>query len=417
METINQALKLLITNKSRTLLTILGIMIGIACVIMVFSAGEGFKSYINYQIDQFGTNAVYIQTRIPPTTKALANGQNTGTDGANATVPITTLKNRDVEDIKRLDNVYGAYGASIGQFVSSYGSVKKNTFVFGSDEGRFDIDKSIIQNGNAFTKEDVDSLSQVALLGSDVATDFFENENPVGQTIKISNLNFLVIGVYEQKGGAGFSNDDQQIFIPITTLQKKMLGTDYLAFAVAGIIDSNKSGATQDLIAEVLRTNHGIKDPNKDDFLVQNQSESLGAFEVVLSAIKILLLAIASISLLVGGIGVMNIMYVSVTERIPEIGLKKSLGATNDNILREFVVEAMLLSILGGVIGIIFGVLISFLISIIANKFGLNWKFIVPLSGILTSVGISSFIGIFFGVFPARKASKLSPIESLRARD
>jgi len=412
---LKQALRGITSNPSRTLLTILGIMIGIGTVILVLSSGEGFKSYINAQVDAFGSNTVIVQTSVPASTKARAssNSNNEPSNSASNAVPITTLKSRDVEDVKKIPNVLNAYGAALGQQVVTYGNVSKNVFIFGSDSARFDIDKGVVEKGRGYSLQEDKALAQVAVLGSDIAISLFGNLDPLGKQIRVGNYNFEVIGVYVRRGSFGFSNDDEQVFIPLTTLQKKILGIDYLFYSVVQLVDNDKADATTLDIADTLRINHYISDPVRDDFKVQTQSQSLGTFDTILSAVTILLIAIASISLIVGGVGVMNIMYVVVTERIGEIGLKKALGAKNSDILYEFLIEAMLLTLIGGIIGILGGAFLAFVIAKFAQSLGLTWKFIVPLSGVIISISVSTIIGIVFGVFPARNAAKLNPIEAL----
>lgn len=410
-----QAIRGIRLNPSRTFLTTLGIMIGIGTVIIVLSAGEGFKSYINAQVDAFGSNTIIIETSVPSSTKdrSNSNSSNEANSSASIAVPITTLKSKDVTDIKNIPNVKNAYGASVGQQIVTYKNVSKNGFIFGANASRFDIDKGIIAKGRSYSEQEDKSLSQVAILGNDMAIDLFGDDDPVGKLIRIGNYNFEVIGVYEPRGSLGFSNEDEQIFIPLSTLQKKIQGIDYLFYSIVQLEDNKKADTTSLDIEDVLRSNHYISDPSKDDFKVQTQEESLGTFETILSAITFLLIAIASISLIVGGVGVMNIMYVIVTERIGEIGLKKALGARNKDIMYEFLIESILLTIVGGVVGIIGGAFFSFLISKIAKGAGLEWDFIVPIWGIVLSVSISAIIGIIFGVFPAKNAANLNPIEAL----
>lgn len=402
-------------NPARTVLTTLGIVIGIATVIVVLSAGAGFRSFINYQIDQFGSNTIYIQTRVPPTTKARQGkfDATSGQPGAVA-VQITTLRHQDVEDVKRLKGVTGAYGAVIGQKVVSYKQTAKNAFVFGSDADRFAIDKGTLASGRPYTPQENSAADQVAVLGADVAKDLFGSEDAVGKTIRVGTLNFTVIGVYERRGSFGFSNDDQQVFIPLETAQKKLLGIDHLLYMVAQIESSDATAPVAEDARVLLRRSHNITDPAKDDFEVQNQAQALSTFDTILKGLTLLLIAIATISLLVGGVGIMNIMYVVVTERIAEIGLKKALGATQKDILAEFLTEAVLVTVLGGLLGVAFGALISYAISLVAKAVGFAWAFSVPLSGILLGVGVAGGIGLIFGVFPARKAAKLDPIEALR---
>lgn len=411
-----QAIKGITFNPSRTILTTLGIMIGIGTVILVLSAGEGFKSYINSQIEANGNNVVFIETSIPASTKDRLKSSTSSSSGeakssAENAVPVTTLKIKDIEDIKNIPNVVNAYGVGVGQIVVTNGNISKNVLVFGASSARFDIDKSVIEIGRGYTEEEDRGLSQVALLGNNLSQDLFGDDNPLGKLIRVGTVNFEIIGVYEKKGG--FDGADDQIFIPIKTLQKKILGTDYLFYGIAELKNNNISESTALDITDTLRRNHYIKDPSKDDFKVNTQDQALGIFNTILKAITFLLIAIASISLVVGGVGVMNIMYVAVTERIGEIGLKKALGARNRDILYEFLIESILLTVLGGFFGIIFGAFFAFIISKIAISYGLAWEFIVPFWGIFLSVFVSGLIGIAFGVFPAKNAARLDPITAL----
>ncbi len=413
MHILNQAIRGLTASKSRTALTMLGIVIGIAVVVLVVSAGEGFKSYINSQVEQIGTNTITIQTQIPPDTKRRANGGG-GADQANQGVAITTLKKKDVTDIARIKNVTGVYGLSTGQVTVSYDNVIKSAYVMGADAERFDIDKGVIATGRGYTKDEDRSLAQVAVLGSSLADNLFGLQDPLGKTIRVGDYAFSVVGVYAPKGGLGGVSEDDQIFVPASTLQKKILGIDYYFYLIASLTDNTIADTTSADIADVLRSNHNIKDPTKDDFKVQTQEQNVSTFATILSAAQILLLAIAAISLLVGGVGVMNIMYVVVTERTAEIGLKKDLGATNRKILLEFLIEAVLLTVVGGIIGILFGALLAYGVALGAQAFGFAWAYIVPVRGVVVAMVVSCAIGIGFGVFPAKNAAKMNPIEALR---
>jgi len=390
-------------------------MIGIGTVILVLSAGEGFKSYINSQVDAFGSNTVFVETSVPASTKDRSSSSTSNQPNSSAlnAVPITTLKSRDLTDIKNIPNVVNAYGAVFGQQVATYGGLSKSALIFGADAARFDIDKGVIASGRGYTLEEDRSLSQVAVLGSDIAVSLFGNVDPIDKFIRIGNYNFKVIGVYARRGSLGFSNDDEQIYMPVSTLQRKILGIDYLFYAVVELQDNAKASSTALDMADVLRHNHYITNPSRDDFKVTTQADSLSTFDTILQAVTFLLIAIATISLVVGGVGVMNIMYVMVTERIGEIGLKKALGATNKDILYEFLVESIMLTIIGGIIGIMGGALFSYLISKIAQSAGLAWKFIVPIWSMVLSVSVAMVIGVIFGVFPAKNAAKLNPIEAL----
>jgi ABC-type antimicrobial peptide transport system permease subunit len=388
-------------------------MIGIGTVILVLSLGEGFKSYINSQIEINGSNVIFVEVSVPASTKQRSNssGNDTANSSANNAVPITTLKTRDIEDIKTLPNVLNAYGVSMGQQIVTYKNTSKNAFIFGGSASRFDVDKGVVEKGRAYTFQEDKSLAQVAVLGNKIAEDLFGEQDPLGKLIRVGNYNFEVIGVYEKRGG--FDGSDDQVFIPVTTLQKKIQGIDYLVYAVVQLEDNSKADSTSLDIEDILRRNHYISDPIKDDFKVSTQEETMDIFGTILQGVTFLLIAIASISLIVGGVGVMNIMYVIVTERISEIGLKKALGARNKDILYEFLIEAIILTVIGGIVGIVGGAFGSFIISKIAQSFNLTWKFIVPLWGVILAVSVSAIIGVVFGVFPAKNAAKLNPIEAL----
>jgi ABC-type antimicrobial peptide transport system permease subunit len=415
LNALKQAVRGLLMNPVRTGLTTLGIVIGIATVIIVLSAGEGFRSFINAQVDAFGTNTISVQTKVPPTTKTRNGGfDGSGGNAASQAVTITTLKNRDVEDIKLIPYIDHAYGAVITQKVTSYQGVSKNAFIFGADPERFLVDKGVLSSGRPYTDSENNGAAQVAILGHDIAQDFFADQDPIGKFIRVGEYNFLVIGVYERRGSFGFSNDDQQVFVPLNTAQKKLAGIDYLFFILAQVKDQNFAEAAAEDMRSVLRRNHAISDPVKDDFEVQTQAQGLETFNTVLAGITFLLIAVAAISLLVGGVGIMNIMYVVVTERISEIGLKKALGAKPFDILMEFLIESTLLTVFGGGVGILIGAGISYFVSVLAQSFGFAWVFAVPVYGIVLAVGVAGAIGLLFGVLPARRASLLDPVEALR---
>lgn len=406
-----QSIKALLSNKGRTVLTTLGIVIGISTVILVLSAGAGFRGIVNNQIATLGTNTLVIATRVPPTTKNRA-AKNNG-PSFNATVAITSFKMKDLEDVRRLNNVTNTYAIVVGQDTASYRNHKKSSMYFGVSAGRFEIDKGTLKDGRFFTDGEDKGAGQVAVLGSSIAKDLFDQDEPVGKYARIGNLNFLVIGVYNPRGGPVGGGDDA-IYIPLVTAQKKMLGIDHIARGVVEMKDLSLADATAEDIRAVLRHNHDITDPVKDDFTVATQADVLGTLNTIFNGITILLIAIAAISLIVGGVGIMNIMYVMVTERTAEIGLKKALGAKNSDILNEFLTEAVLVTIIGGIFGIIFGSFLGFLVSVVAASFGLAWVFSVPLYSIVIAVGVSGAIGISFGVLPARQAAKLDPILALQ---
>jgi len=404
-----QSIKALSANPVRTVLTTLGIVIGIATVIMVLSAGAGFRSLINNEIQSLGSDTLFIKTRVPPTTKNRAQTLSPG-----IAIGITSFKQRDLDDIKKLNNVVNDYGMVTGMAVASYRNNQKSALYFGSSSERFIIDRHTLKEGRFYTKAEDSGAAQVVILGSNIADDLFVQDDPLGKLLRVGNLNFQVIGVYNSQGSVGGDGADDSIYMPLVTAQKKMLGVDYITVAVVQLKNTNLSDATAALIRTTLRHNHSITNPDKDDFIVMTQAQVLNIYNTIFNGITILLICIASISLVVGGVGIMNIMYVVVTERTAEIGLKKALGATNSDILKEFLIESILVTVLGGIIGILFGSILSWLVSIIANSNGLMWIFTVPLYAVVIAVGVSGTIGMAFGVLPARSAAKLDPIEALR---
>jgi len=412
---LQQSIKALSANPVRTVLTTLGIIIGIATVITVLSAGAGFRSLIDDQLKSWGTKSLFVETRVPPTTKNRANSAATADfSRASSTVAITSFKQRDLDDINKLGNVDGSYGIVLGLAVVSYRDNTKNTLYYGVDAEMFSIDEHTLKAGRFFTESENSGASQVVILGSNIASDLFLQDDPLGKLVRIGNLNFQVIGVYNSQGSSGEMSADDLLYIPIKTAQKKLLGIDYITVGVIRMKDENLGAGTAEAIRELMRKNHSITDPVKDDFTVTTQEEAMDMFNTIFGGITILLVGIAAISLVVGGVGIMNIMYVVVTERTSEIGLKKALGATNSDILREFLIESVLVTVLGGIIGIIFGAALSWLVSLIATYAGLVWTFTVPLYAIVIAVGVSAAIGISFGVLPARSAARMDPIEALR---
>lgn len=404
-----QSLQALMANKARTLLTTLGIMIGIATVILVLSAGDGFRSLINDQVATFGTNTLYVQTKVPSN----KNKTSSPNDEISSGIVITSLNQRDLDSIKKLPNVTNTYGIVMGQAAVSYRGNQKTGVYLGTSAARFEIDQSTLKSGRIYTAAEDSSGAQVVILGNKIASDLFKQDEPIGKLVRIGSLNFLVIGVYNPSSGLGGGNDDY-LFVPLNTAQKKMLGINYLVEAVVQIKDLNLSDVTAQEISTTIRRNHGITNPDKDDFKVTTQAQILDIFNTIFNGVTILLIAIAAISLIVGGVGIMNIMYVVVTERTAEIGLRKALGAKNFNILQEFLIESILVTLLGGAIGISFGAFLSWILTIVAVSSGLDWTFSLPWYAVGIGFGVSAVIGISFGVLPAISASKLDPIEALR---
>jgi putative ABC transport system permease protein len=411
-----QSLKVLKANPVRTVLTTLGIVIGIATVILVLSAGAGFRGFIDAQIASWGSDTLFVETRVPPTTKNLGKASAGSADSSRAgsTIAITSFKTRDLENIKQINNVKNVYGMAIGLGVASYKGTEKSVIYYGAGVERFTMDKHDLKEGRFYTQIEEAGASQVVILGSNLANDLFLQDEALGKLIRVGNLNFQVIGVYKSQGAVGGPSADDSLYMPLKTAQKKMLGIDYITVGVVQLNDTNLSEVTAESIKQIMRQNHNITDPNKDDFTVTTQAQILDTFNVIFNGITILLICIAAISLVVGGVGIMNIMYVVVTERTSEIGLKKALGAKNKDILNEFLIESVVVTIIGGILGIIVGAFLSWILYLIAISSGLEWVFTVPLYAIIIGVGVSGTIGISFGVLPARSAAKLEAIEALR---
>jgi putative ABC transport system permease protein len=408
---IKLALKNLRSNVTRTLLSLLGIVIGIASVILVLSFGSGMKSYIVDQISSFGTDIFQIEIKVPKVAQASsanAAGQVGGTT-------ITTLTLDDVKKVAKLDNIDSWYAMIMSQQQTSFEDKKKQAIIFGVTAGVTRADpKTEIADGQMFTEEDDNSLKQVVVLGSAIKKYYFGDQEAVGQSIKIKGQNFKVIGVLKDRGMVTFFNFDDLLYIPLQTVQKKLVGVNYLQSAVFKLKDMKKIDLTMTEATDIMQTRHNIKNPDDNDFAVASIIEFLDILNTVFFAINALLLALTSISLVVGGVGIMNVMYVSVAERTFEIGLKKSIGAKNKNILAQFLFEAIFLTIIGGIIGLFLGILFTKLGELAISYFGYLIELKITWWSVAIGFGFSALVGIFFGYYPAKHASQLSPMEALR---
>ena len=399
------------TNVGRTLISLLGIVIGVTSVILVLSFGLGVKGYLIDQVSSFGTNIIEIEIKVPKVSKTSsqnASGQVGGTQ-------ITTFKLADAEKVAELDNIEAWYAMIMSQQVASYADENKQVMILGTTAGVTEADKKAeIETGEMFSEEDDEGLRQVAVLGSEIKDDFFGESNAVGENIKIKGQTYEVIGVLKERGSSSFFNFDNIVYLPLQTVQKKLIGTDYIQAAVFTLRDMSKLDLTVLNATDVMRDQHDIDDPDDDDFAVNSIIEVLEILDKVFFYVNLLLIALTSISLVVGGVGIMNVMYVTVTERTFEIGLKKSVGAKKGNILAQFLFEAIFMTLLGGVIGVVLSWGITQLGEIVAASFGFPLTFSLTWWAVLIGLGFSAATGIIFGYYPARKASRMSPMEALR---
>jgi len=400
LNTFRVALRALARNKMRSALTMLGIIIGVGAVIATVSIGQGAEYVVQQGIQSMGTNAVFISA---------GSGRSGGARMGFWAVKSLTLD--DMEAILReVPLIRQAAPAVMSRSQVVYQNQNWNTGVLGTTPSYFEIRTWPVQSGSAFSQEEVDYAANVCVLGTTVANYLFPNDNPIGKTIRIGNLPFRVTGVLESKGQSVMGDDqDDRIFAPYTTVQKKIAGITWIQFINASAVTQEASVAAVRPITQLLRERHHIRAGEDDDFFVRTQSEVADLANQTSQVMTLLLGAIASVSLFVGGIGIMNIMLVSVTERTREIGVRMAVGATPADVQNQFLVEAVTLSMLGGVIGIAAGLAGSALISSF-----LKWPTLISVKAIIIAALFSAGVGIFFGYYPARKAAQLDPIEALR---
>lgn len=410
------------SNKVRTALTILGIMIGIASIIIVFSAGQGIENLLLSEVETFGSDTIQTEIKVPSSKTGMASESQSGSNlmmGAQ----ITTMKLKDLEDIKKIENIRDGYAMSMSQEAVTYSDEMKRIMVLAVSASYVDIDKTGIEQGRFFTEAEDKSLSQTVVLGPKIKDKLFGESDPIGKSIKIRNQQFKVIGVMKSRGAVMSIDFDEFAIIPIRTMQKRILGTDYIDSMVHAVYDVLIIDRTAEDMRIILRQNHDIPEPKeeisgfntgKDDFRVMPLTEIVEVWGSITSALTILLLAIVTISLIVGGVGITNVMYVIVTERTPEIGLRKAVGANESDIMWQFLIESVLITFAGGIAGVIFGILISFLISVGAKSYGIDLGFSIPLKAFVVSFVFSIIFGVLFGLYPARRASKMDPIKALK---
>ncbi len=391
-------------NKVRTGLTVLGIIIGIFAVVTLVALGKGAENYIVDQVASAGSNLIAVLAGKTDSEFSAPPSQQGQT--------ITTLKYADALKIRESNitqHVKIVTAEVRGQFQTTSPYYEIDATLVGSDPEFFTVRNTKITQGRNFEQKEIDSISNVAIIGPKIATLLYPNQNPIDQLIKINQVSFRIIGVTEEKGVEDGQDRDKFVTIPITTAQKKLLGIDYLFAIYAESTDENSLALAKEEIATVMRDQHDISDPSQDDFTIYDTKQALDILSSITDILSILLAAIAAISLIVGGIGIMNIMLVTVKERTREIGLRKALGATRMDILFQFLIEAVILTVFGGIIGIAMGYLTVFLVNYFTS-----FRAEITIESIILALSVSSIFGIVFGLYPANQASRLDPIESLR---
>jgi putative ABC transport system permease protein len=401
--TIKISFRALWVNKMRSALTMLGIIIGVGAVIAMVAIGSGASQKISEQISSMGSNLLIV---LSGTTTSGGVRMGSGTQ--------PTLSMGDAEDILKECPAVEEVGPVLGGAAQIiFGHMNWSTNTTGTTPGMLTVRDWTLSAGRPFTDQDVKSATKVALLGQTVVDNLFGEQNPVGQNIRIKNVPFLVIGVLSVKGQSATGQDqDDVIYVPVTTAQKKLFGTQFPGMVRIIMVKAKSADdlpVAEKQITELLRQRHHIGQKQDNDFTVRNLTQLMQAAEQSTRVMTLLLGAIASVSLLVGGIGIMNIMLVSVTERTREIGIRMAIGAKTWDIRLQFIIEALTLSLIGGVIGIIVGVSTSMVLSSISG-----WPTVVSVISIFLAFSFSGFIGIFFGFYPAYKASLLNPIDALR---
>ncbi|MDO8599498.1 MAG: ABC transporter permease [bacterium] len=406
-DSVTTAIGSLRTNATRAVLTILGIVIGITAIILVMALGRGAQELILDQVRAFGSESIFIEPGREP--HGPADFAEIFTD---------SLTPRDVAALERPGNVQDLEYLSplVAQVATvAYESETYRAQLRGASEHFPEILDVVPATGTFFSRDDVERRASVAVIGAKVADELFGSSDAVGAQVKVKGRPFRVVGVIARKGEASFIPYDELVVVPVTTAQKYLLGIDHYHVIAARA----RTGANVDRVKEeitlTLREQHGITDPEKDDFHVSTQQDAIDRIGVIATALTALLTALAAISLVVGGVGIMNIMLVAVAERTREIGLRKAIGARDADIRRQFLLESIILTVAGGIIGVAIGATLAFFAAFaLRHTVATGWSFTFPVFAALLGIGVSAAIGLIFGLYPAQKAARKSPIEALR---
>lgn len=396
LDVVRSALRSLASNRARTALTALGTIIGVASVICVLAVGEGASADVSSRIRSLGTNLLTIRP-------------GAGGHGPVRTGSVESLTLADAEAIARLDGVVGVAPEVGGSAQIRYRTENVSAQVLGVTETYLGIKSLEVSSGLGIDALDQLERRRIAVLGANVAEDLFGTANPVGARIQIRGITFRAVGVLEEKGDAGFTSPDDMVLVPLSTHQGVLFGQDHLSSIGVQVEAEDLTDAVQARVEELLRLRHRLRADQDDDFHVRSQTEMLATMGAVTGTLTALLAAVALVSLVVGGIGIMNIMLATVRERTREIGVRMAVGARRRDILLQFLAEATMVSLLAGMIGVALGVSASFAIA----TFG-SWPVVIPLHGVALALGVSIAVGVIFGVGPARSASRLDPVEALR---
>ncbi len=408
LQSVRVAIRNVSGTKVRTFLTVLGMVIGIAAVFLVMSIGASAQNFIVGQIRDVGSNLIAI---LPGASDPK------GPPASVFGIVTTTFTNRDLDAIllnRRVPHIVTGTGYVTGSAVATFKNESISVSYQGVSSDLPKVENIPLARGRFFSAEEAAGLGRVAVLGASRATDLFANEDPLGKRFSLGETSFTVIGILESKGSSGFSNIDTNIYVPLGTAQKILLGIDYLNFARLKVDEEKNISLVTAEIQAILRDRHRIKDGEPDDFSVRNTADAVSTLSAITDVLKYFLAFVAGISLFVGGIGIMNIMLIALKQRIREVGLRKAIGARDADILLQFLAEAVFLSLLGGFFGFVLGVILTYLSALGIRAAGYEWEFLLTFQAAAVAFVVSLAVGISFGLYPARRASKVSPMEALR---